>query len=338
MRTEFPTGFEEEIKKWFKYDPATGLFEKRDGRTGEWKPLATRNPQGTLICNIKMGGKMLTITAARVAFIIMTGKLPLRLTWQDGNKDNLKWSNIVEAQERQNVEMTKYMLGTTKSPEPLVPTEKLKLYLPGFLKGEKNPQNPLATGIYEQATGRELTPSELFELNQKTARQEESEQAALERAIAACHPIFAELEEAKKSFDLEVSSARKRYGIWTGMTISDLELFLAACNRTSLPLNLGSIVKDMFALRMSGQFEQLDKWEQDRWQGSVWMQSLRLKLLDHSDVEQKLAEYRWKDLPVPPFAMQWEPVEQAILSKHGFASITEAAETAYINYQKQNHE
>lgn len=83
----------EEAKRLFSYNPETGdIIRLKDGNK-KWSVAGNKS----FVVTIPVGKKYRQIAATRLAFLLMTGELPIYpIHCKDCNRQNLKWENLME--------------------------------------------------------------------------------------------------------------------------------------------------------------------------------------------------------------------------------------------------
>lgn len=91
---------QDELKKWMRYDPETGVFIRTVKRGGHpaGEVAGTAHPDG--YWQIKINGKF--YLAHRLAWLYMTGGWPLFIDHKDLDKRNNRWTNLRNCTKSQN--------------------------------------------------------------------------------------------------------------------------------------------------------------------------------------------------------------------------------------------
>lgn len=347
MRSEYPVGFDEVVRESFRYDPVKGLMERKKWMTTEWVPVTAKHPQGHFTCNVRVNGRNWIIPAQRLAFFIQEKRWPGMVRFKNGDPTDLRWENLFE-QVNKPVVLERVSIGRTPS-QPAQPgqpaqltqaAEKKKLtkYWGNVLKGEKREGDPLSTGLFVDGGARELNPTEMYEVHQQMQREEELEDDRLLTLIAQCHPVFEEMRVAVEAYRVKREEFRRTYGLWTECTLSDMYSFLAEANKVCPPIDLETCIKEKCRMMETGEFSDLPKWEQDRWQATVWQRCLQTRLYAEWEISEKLRDYRFNDEKVPPLPDEAAKVQQAVLEQHGFKSLAEASAAAYERFTAKQQE
>lgn len=103
LKLKAPTPIDVEyIKNSMCYDPLTGIFTRNHkAAKNRGKPFLEKPDKYTKYHVTLVKGR--TVTATQIAWILMTGNLPINfIDHIDGNKSNNKWSNLREVTESEN--------------------------------------------------------------------------------------------------------------------------------------------------------------------------------------------------------------------------------------------
>lgn len=96
----------EEVLRFLEYDPETGIFTRKvaSSHAKAGAQCLSLNTKGYIEFNVL--GKL--VKAHRLAFFVMTGQWPpLQIDHIDGNKQNNKWSNLRQVDNKANCENKK---------------------------------------------------------------------------------------------------------------------------------------------------------------------------------------------------------------------------------------
>jgi hypothetical protein len=83
----------EEAKTLFTYDPETGIITRNKDKKSKWSVAGNNN----FVISIPTNSGYRQLSATRLVFLLMTGKFPIYpVHCKDGNRQNLKWDNLLE--------------------------------------------------------------------------------------------------------------------------------------------------------------------------------------------------------------------------------------------------